>query len=84
MPRHERRETARELAKEAGKLIIAHEHRLNEMDKNTAQIGIWVQIILTALKDAGVLSDEQIHAARAKVVEQLKKTREKENQDKPA
>lgn len=74
--RKEKREAVRQLSKEALDLLINHDRQLLEC-------GFWLDVIMTALKDAGVLDDEKVEVAKKKVVERLQEA-QKGLQSKPA
>ncbi|MGB9660669.1 MAG: hypothetical protein ACPL5F_01455 [Moorellaceae bacterium] len=64
LKRSQKREIARQLTKEAMELIISH-------DRQIIECGFWLDVVITALKDAGMLDDEKIEAAKKKVLEKL-------------
>lgn len=54
--RQERREVTRELAKEAGNVIVAHEQRIFKIESA-------LSVVIQILKDDGLITDEKWHAA---------------------
>ena len=73
--RQQRREVNRELAKEAGGVIVSHEQRLFKIESA-------LSVVIQILKDDGLITDEKWQMAQEKIVESIQKVQEVRGDDK--